>query len=88
MPTMSATRARQEFFPLIERVNRDHDVVRVAAKSGTAVIISEVDYDAWQTTLHLLSTPANAAHLSSSLKQWRDGKARRVDLSILDQDDS
>jgi antitoxin YefM len=33
-------------------------------------------YNSWRETVHLLGTPANAAHLAKSLKQLRGGKVR------------
>ena len=60
---MSASEARKNLFPLLGRVNEDHDVIRITSKAGNAVLISEADYEAWQTTRHLFSTPANARWL-------------------------
>jgi len=60
---MSASEARGQLFPLLGRVNADHDVVRITSKAGNGVLISEDDYEAWQTTRYLFSTPANARRL-------------------------
>lgn len=70
---MSASEARKNLFPLLGQVNADHDVVRITSKAGNAVLISEEDYEAWQTTRHLFSTPANARRLPESIREWRDG---------------
>lgn len=32
-------------------------------------------------TLHLLQSPANAAHLAKSIKQLRSGKAKKLELA-------
>ncbi len=74
MSTMSASEARKNLFPLLGQVNEDHDVVRITSKAGNAVLISEADYEAWQTTRHLFSTPANARRLLESIQEWRDGE--------------
>ena len=73
MSTMSASEARKNLFPLLGQVNEDHDVVRITSKAGNAVLISEADYEAWQTTRHLFSTPANARRLLESIQEWHDG---------------
>jgi antitoxin YefM len=73
MSTMSASEARKQLFPLLGRINADHDVVRITSKGGNGVLISEADYEAWQTTRYLFSTPANARRLLGSLEQWRSG---------------
>ena len=70
---MSASEARKNLFPLLGQVNEDHDVVRITSKAGNAVLISEADYEAWQTTRHLFSTPANARRLLESIQEWHDG---------------
>jgi len=87
MPTLTATKAREQLFPLLDRVNNDHDTVRITSKGGTCVLMSEVDYEAWQTTLYLMSNPGNAAHLRESLAQARAGQVREVDPGFLDGED-
>lgn len=83
MPTMTATQARKELFPLLAQVNDDHDVVRISSKAGTAVLMSEADYEAWQTTLYLLSNPANARRLNRSLADARVGQVKEMPLDEL-----
>ena len=69
MTTVTASDARKSLFPLLGQVNDDHSVVTITSKAGNAVLISEDDYEAWQTTLHLFSTPANARRLSEALER-------------------
>jgi len=33
-------------------------------------------FNSWMETVHLLKTPANAAHLDKSIQQLRKGKTR------------
>jgi len=87
MVTLTASQARQELFPLLAAVNDDRDVVRITSKSGNGVLMSEVEYDAWLTTLHLQSTQANAAWIAKGLAEARSGQARMVDPAVLDEDD-
>ena len=37
-------------------------------------------FNSWRETVHLLGTPANAAHLAKSIKQLRSGKVRERSL--------
>jgi antitoxin YefM len=83
MPSMTASQARREFFPLLKKVNEDHDVVRIVSKGGNGVLMSEEDYEAWKTTVYLFSNPANAAVLRESFAQAKAGKLRVVDPSEL-----
>jgi antitoxin YefM len=41
------------------------------------VSYTEAQYQSMAETLHLLSSPANAAHLAESIAQYRTGQARR-----------
>ena len=85
MTTMSASEARGRLFPLLGQVNADHDAVRITSKAGNGVLVSEDDYEAWQTTRHLFSTPANARRLLGSIEEWRSGNL--VETPDLNADD-
>ena len=69
MPTITASDARKSLFPLLGQVNEDHSAVTITSKAGNGVLLSEEDYEAWQTTLYLFSTPANARRLSEAIKR-------------------
>ena len=73
--SISATEARKTLFPLIERVNTDHVPVRISSKSGDAVLMSADDYDAWQETVYLLRSPANARRLMEAVARDKAGEA-------------
>lgn len=73
--SISASEARATLFPLIERVNTDHAPVRITSKSGDAVLMSADDYDAWQETVYLLRSPANARRLMEAVARDREGSA-------------
>ncbi len=87
MSTMSASEARKNLFPLLGQVNENHDVVRITSRAGNAVLISEDDYEAWQTTRHLFSTPANARRLLGSIREWQAGQLVTEDLPEDDEVD-
>ncbi|MGW7415720.1 type II toxin-antitoxin system Phd/YefM family antitoxin [Streptomyces sp. NPDC054863] len=71
--SISASEARATLFPLIERVNTDHDPVRITSKAGDAVLMSADDYDSWQETVYLLRSPANAQRLMEAVARDRAG---------------
>ncbi|MGP3968423.1 type II toxin-antitoxin system Phd/YefM family antitoxin [Streptomyces sp. 6N223] len=80
--SISASEARKSLFPLIERVNTDHDPVRITSKAGDAVLMSADDYDSWQETVYLLRSPANAQRLMEAIARDRAGEsgvARTID---------
>ncbi|WP_046723986.1 type II toxin-antitoxin system Phd/YefM family antitoxin [Streptomyces xiamenensis] len=73
--SISASEARKSLFPLIERVNTDHDPVRITSKAGDAVLMSADDYDSWQETIYLLRSPANAQRLMEAVARDKAGEA-------------
>jgi antitoxin YefM len=71
---ITASEARKQLFPLIERVNDDRQPVEITSKRGDAVLMARVDYEALQETAYLLRAPANARRLLESLAQARAGE--------------
>jgi len=57
MPIMNATKARNNFFKLIDTAITTHEPVYVTTKNGNVVLISEEDYRAIQETLYLCTIP-------------------------------
>lgn len=64
---ISASDARNRFFPLLQQVNTDHEPVRITSKAGDAVLMSAADYDSWQETVYLLRSPENARRLMAAV---------------------
>jgi len=61
--SITASEARRDLFPLIKKVNEDHDVVEIVSKHGNAVLVSADDYSALREGAYLLRSPANARRL-------------------------
>jgi antitoxin YefM len=78
---ITASQARAELFPLIEKVNADHTPIEIVSKKGSAILMSLADYEALQETAYLLRTPANAAHLLESIAQHQAGTAAQRELA-------
>jgi antitoxin YefM len=74
MTIITASQARQQLFPLIERINEDHAPVHITSRKGNAVLVSERDWDAWQETLYLFSSPANSRRLTEALARSEAGE--------------
>lgn len=66
---ITASEARKNLFPLIEKVNDDRTPIEITSRRGDAVLMSRADYDALEETAHLLRAPANARRLLESLQQ-------------------
>lgn len=73
--SITASQARAALFPLIQKVNADHEPTRITSKHGDAVLMSADDFDAWQETVYLLRSPANAKRLMEAVERDRNGSA-------------
>jgi antitoxin YefM len=80
MGAITASEARKRLFPLIEEVNQDADHVLITSRAGNAVLVSEAEWEAWQETMYLLRTPANARRLLASIDQADAGQFRQREL--------
>jgi antitoxin YefM len=79
--SITASEARKNLFPLIEKINDDRTPVEITSRRGDAVLLSRPDYDALVETAHLLRTPANARRLLEALQQAASGDRTEHDLS-------
>jgi len=61
--SITASEARKSLFPLIKKVNEDHNAIEIVSKHGNAVLVSAEDYSALQEGAYLLRSPANARRL-------------------------
>ena len=76
--------ARGSLRSVIDQVVEDADVTVISRRDAPdAVIMSFDHYSSLMETVHLLGSPANAAHLGRSLEQLRTGQAQHRDLSIV-----
>jgi antitoxin YefM len=75
--------ARNSLKDVIDRVVQDADVTIIARRDAPDAVIMSLDhYNSLLETVHLLSSPANAAHLARSLSQLGSGQAKRRDLDL------
>lgn len=51
---VTASEARKNLFPLLERVNAGRVPVEITSRRGDAVLMSRADFDALEETVHLL----------------------------------
>jgi antitoxin YefM len=77
---ITASEARKNLFPLIEKVNDDRVPIEITSRRGDAVLLSRADYEALEETAHLLRVPANAKRLLESLQQARTGRRDEHEL--------
>lgn len=61
--SITASEARKALFPLIKKVNDDHEAIEIVSRHGNAVLVSAEDYAALREGSYLLRSPANARRL-------------------------
>lgn len=57
MHTISATKAREQLYSLIDQAAESHQPIQITGKRANAVLISQEDWMSIQETLHLVSIP-------------------------------
>jgi antitoxin YefM len=88
MITITASEARKNLFPLIKQVNDDRAAIHISSRGGTAVLVSEAEWNSIQETNYLLQNPANARALMESLDQLRRGEVQEHELVHIDDEDA
>jgi len=73
--------ARSSLRAVIDQVVEDADVTVISRRDAPdAVVMSFDHYSSLMETVHLLSSPANAAHLAKSIAQARSAGAQHREL--------
>lgn len=81
MRIVTYSEARSSLKSVLDQVNDDADVTIISRRDGADAVVMSLDqYQSIMETMHLLATPANAAHLAKSIAQHKDGKAIRCEL--------
>lgn len=68
MTAISATKARENLYRLLDEVAKSHEPVQITGKRGAAVLVSEEDWKSVQETLFLLSIPGMRESIVRGLK--------------------
>jgi antitoxin YefM len=71
--SITASEARKGLFPLIKKVNDDHDAIEIVSKHGNAVLVSAEDFSALREGAYLLRSPANARRLLRAYENALNG---------------
>ena len=61
---ITASQARAQLFPLIERVNNDSTPIVITSKKGNVVLVSESEWESIIETMYLLRSSGNREHLA------------------------
>ena len=81
MKIVTYSEARSSLKAVLDNVHDDADVTIISRRDGADAVVMSLDhYQSIMATMHLLSTPANAAHLAKSIAQHKAGKAVKRSL--------
>ncbi len=73
--------ARNNLKRVIDQVVEDADYAVITRRDDADAVVMSLDtFNSLMETVHLLKTPANAAHLARSIEQLRKGKIKLKDL--------
>ena len=79
MKTISATKAREMLYKLLDEVAVTNDPVQITGRRGSAVLVSENDWRSIQETMYLLSIPGMRESI-------REGMSTRLEDCVQELD--
>jgi len=75
MKVVNFSEARNKLKSVLDQVVEDADYTVISRRDADDAVVMSLDhFNSLMETVHLLKSPANAAHLSKSIKQYRKGK--------------
>ena len=75
MRVVNFSDARNRLKSVLDQVVDDSDCTVISRRDAEDAVVMSLDYfNALMETVHLLRSPANAAHLAKSIAQYRSGK--------------
>ena len=81
MRVFNFSEARNNLKRVIDQVVNDADYAVISRRDDADAVVMSLDtFNSLMETVHLLKTPANAAHLARSIEQLRKGKTKARSL--------
>jgi antitoxin YefM len=81
MDVITFTDTRQNLKDVMDRVVENHEPVIITRQKAEAVVmVSLEDWKSIEATMHLLSTPANAARLTTAIAELDAAKGQEHEL--------
>ena len=82
MRIISFSEARNKLKSVLDQVVSDADFTVITRRDAEDAVVMSLDhFNGLMETVHLLKSPANAAHLSKSIEQYRAGKTKERKLT-------
>lgn len=81
MKVVNFSQARSGLKGAIDRVIADADYTVITRRDAPDAVLMSLDtFNSLLETVHLLKSPANAAHLARSIEQFREGQVQARDF--------
>jgi len=81
MNVVTVNEAKRNLDLLIAKVVANAEPTIITTDTGQQIVLLLLDeFNAWQETAYLLSSPANAAHLRQSIAEAQSGKTAEREL--------
>ena len=81
MKIVTFTEARNKLKKVLDQVVDDADYTVITRRNADDAVVMSLDYfNSLLETVHLLKSPANAAHLERSIAQYRKGQVAEKEL--------
>ena len=75
MKVVNFSDARNRLKAVLDQVVNDRDYTIISRRDADDAVVMSLDqFNSLMETVHLLKSPANAAHLAKSIKQYQSGK--------------
>jgi antitoxin YefM len=81
MKVVNFSEARNQLKSVLDQVVNDADYTIITRRDADDAVVMSLDqFNGLMETVYLLKSPANAAHLSKSIQQYRAGKTEERGL--------
>ncbi|MFA6302842.1 MAG: type II toxin-antitoxin system prevent-host-death family antitoxin [Legionella sp.] len=78
MDVVSYSSLRNNLASILDKVNEDHVSILITRQNGKpAVVMSLEDFNSYEETAHLMSSPKNAERLSQSIAEVEAGTCQQ-----------
>lgn len=82
MHIVNYSEARNSLKKVLDQVTTDADYTIITRRDAPDAVVMSLDtFNSLMETVHLLRSPANAAHLARSIRQYETGKMVEQDLT-------
>jgi len=82
MRVINFSEARNKLKNVLDQVVNDADYTIISRRDADDAVVMSLDqFNGLMETVHLLKSPANAAHLAKSIKQYQAGRVVKHELT-------